>query len=272
MVDWKKICKKLLFPPVWLMILLIAASAAGLAFVFVNGLDAHPIAYVIYMISFYTLCVVCIFGWKVLPGYYKSAKQKVYENKFGNRYMNDAAFRTQVSLYLSFGVNMLYVGLNTFSAISYHTAWFGILAGYYTILAVMRLVLLQYVRKSEIGTNMLREWKRARVCACILTLINISLSGAILMMMFQNRGFAYNGVLIYVMAAYTFYSTTHAIVNIVKYRKYNSPVMSAATVITFAAALVSMLSLETAMLTAFGTDTTPETKRILIASTGPESA
>ena len=88
------------------------------------------------------------------------------------------------------------------------------------------------------------------------------------MMMFQNRGFAYNGVLIYVMAAYTFYSTTHAIVNIVKYRKYNSPVMSAATVITFAAALVSMLSLETAMLTAFGTDTTPETKRILIASTG----
>ena len=38
--------------------------------------------------------------------------------------------------------------------------------------------------------------------------------------------------------------------------------------VALAAALVSMLSLESAMLTAFGADTPPETKRALIAATG----
>ena len=57
--------------------------------------------------------------------------------------------------------------------------------------------------------------------------------------------------------------------DVIKFRKYKSPVMSAAKAIKLAAALVSMLSLETAMLTQFGSDENPETfRQIMTGTTG----
>lgn len=268
MIDWKKLGKKLLFPPIWLIIILTVISAATLVFVFVKGLEEHPVAYAVYVIAFYTLSVICILCYVTLPKHYKVVKQKIYGNKYGNRYLTDATFRTHISLYISLGVNLLYVAANIISGFLYHTYWFTILAGYYIILAVMRFILLRYVNGVGIGKNMLGEWSRSRVCACILTLINFSLSGVVLMMMYRDRGFVYNGILIYVMALYAFYITTLAIINIVKYRKYKSPIQSTTKIITLAAALVSMLSLETAMFNAFGADMAPENKRLMIALTG----
>ena len=62
--------------------------------------------------------------------------------------------------------------------------------------------------------------------------------------------------------------TTHAIVDLIRYRKYNSPVMTMTKVITLSAALVSMLSLETAMFAQFGQDMKPEHKWLMVALTG----
>lgn len=268
MIDWRKIGKKLLYPPIWLVLFFALISTATLIVVFLNGLEEHPAAYVIYVVAFYTLLVITMFCVKVLPERYRQAKQRVYDNKFGNRYMTDVAFRTHISLYASLGINLLYIGINIVSGLLYHTRWFLILAGYYGVLAIMRFILVRYVNKNKIGKDMLSEWKWSRVCAAILTLINLSLSAAVLMMMFQDKGFVYHGMLIYIMALYTFYITIIAIINIVKYRKYHSPILSTTKIINLAAALVSMLSLETAMLTAFGADMTVGTKRIFIAATG----
>ncbi len=59
------------------------------------------------------------------------------------------------------------------------------------------------------------------------------------------------------------------VMNVVKYRKYHSPVMSAAKVISLAAALVSMLSLETAMLAQFDKGQNPKPfRRIMTGCTG----
>ena len=52
MTDWKKAGKKLLFPPLWLVLLLTAVSAAGLAAVFLNGLNTAPVTYAVYVVSF----------------------------------------------------------------------------------------------------------------------------------------------------------------------------------------------------------------------------
>ncbi|MBQ8696979.1 MAG: hypothetical protein IJ519_04590 [Clostridia bacterium] len=268
MKDYKKILKRLIFPPLWLQIILTIASAVALTAVFVNGLETHPVAYAVYVVAFYTVSVVSVFCATVLPKHYKHAKQRVYDNELGNRYMTDAVFRTHVSLFASLSVNLLYVATNVLSGLLYRSAWFWVLSVYYVILAVMRFLLVRYVGRNKIGDNLIGEWKRARVCACILTLINLALSGAILMIMYQNKGYEYGGILIYVMAMYTFYITTLAIINIVKYRKYNSPILSMTKIITLAAALVSMLSLETAMLTEFGSEMTELNKRIFIAATG----
>ena len=88
------------------------------------------------------------------------------------------------------------------------------------------------------------------------------------MILYQNKGHEYHGILIYVMATYTFYMTVSTIVNLVKYRKYHSPVMTMTRVIALSAALVSMLSLETAMFSQFGQNMSTENKRLMIALTG----
>ena len=71
------------------------------------------------------------------------------------------------------------------------------------------------------------------------------------------------------MAAYTFTALIAAIINVVKYRKYNSPVYSASKTISLAAALVSMLTLESTMLTTFGNETMSRTEqKWMIGATG----
>lgn len=268
MKDWKAIGKRLLFPPLWLILLLTVISAVALAAVFLKGWDTATIAYVVYVVSFYTLTVLCLACWKTIPGYYRSIRGRVYENKYANRYLTDAAFKTHVSLYISLAINLLYVATNAISAVIYSTAWFGIFAAYYAIMAVMRFLLVRYVNHNSIGSSRLGELKRSRLCAYILMLVNIILSGAVLMMVYYNRGFEYQGMLIYVMAMYTFYITSSAIRDLFKYRKLGSPIMSTSKIIKFAQALVSMLSLETAMFAQFGGEMAPESEQLMIMLTG----
>lgn len=267
-MNWKKIGKSLLFPNILVIIILTVISAAALVHIFMNGLETAPVAYVAYMVSFYTLTVLTIYLCLVLPKQYQRIRQKIYDNPWGNRYMTDAAFRTKVSLNMSLVINLLYTGLNVLSYYFLNSYWFLVMAVYYTILAVMRFLLLRYVHKKGIGVNRLAELKRARMCSIILLNLNFVLTGAVLMIIYQNKGAEYPGILIYAMAAYTFYTTISAIINLIKYRKYKSPVMTVAKIISLSAALVSMLSLETAMFAQFGQDMSPEGRRLMIILTG----
>jgi len=243
-------------------------SAAALIFIFIKGMEQSIPAYIAYVLAFYTLTVVTIFCAKVLPKQYSTIKQKNYDNSLGNRYMTDRVFRTNVSLSISFVISMLYVGINLWFWHVLKSYWFMVLAVYYVIMALMRFLLVRYVRIQKIGTDILSEWKRSRVCAYILLLINLSLSGAVLMILYQHRGYDYPGMMIYVMALYTFYALTMSIVDMVKYRKMGSPIMSTAKIVSLSAALVSMLNLETAMFAQFGGEMSPESQQIFIILTG----
>ncbi len=254
--------------PLWLVILMVIVSASALVFVFVNDMDSHPIAYFVYVLSFYTLIVMVFDFVCVLPSHYRKVKRVIYDNKYSGRYMTDVAFKNHVLLYCSLTVNLLYVAVNLISGIIYNSIWFMILAGYYVILSVMRFLLVRYYRSNTIGQSRVAELKRSRLCAIILLFVNIYLSCGVLMMLYQNKGFEYNGILIYIMAIYTFYVTISAIRNCIKYKKYQSPVMSTSKVISLAAALVSMLSLETAMLAQFGSDMDEFSRKLFIALTG----
>jgi hypothetical protein len=204
----------------------------------------------------------------VLPGYYKGVRSKMHENKYIDRYMTDAVYKSNVGLYRSLAINLIYVAVNAVSGYLYQTYWFVIFAVYYAIIAMMRFLLVRYVRKNPIGNNYLGELKTARLCAYILMTVNLSLSGAVLMMVFFDRGFQYQGFLIYVIALYTFYITATAVIDMIKYRKYRSPILSITKVIKMASALFSMLFLETAMFAQFGADTSAEVKKLMIMLTG----
>ena len=132
----------------------------------------------------------------------------------------------------------------------------------------MRFLLLHHANRKGFGTDRSGELQSYRLCGMILMVMNISLTGVVVLVIRKNEGFQYAGYLIYIMAMYAFYNIITAVMNVVKYRKYRSPVMSAAKMINLAAALVSMLSLETAMLTQFGSTDSEMSRRIMTACTG----
>ena len=108
-----------------------------------------------------------------------------------------------------------------------------------------------------------------RACGIVFLLMNLALALIIFFMVYWNRTFHHHEITTITMAAYTFTAFTMAIINMVKYRKYNSPVYSASKAISLASACVSMLTLESTMLTTFGDGTADLTfRRIMLGSSG----
>lgn len=183
--------------------------------------------------------------------YKKGIQSTIHKNDLAHRSLTDISFKMQVSLYLSLGINLLYRVMKLVYGVFYRSVWFGTLAVYYIMMPVMRFLLLRHSNRNAFGENLVSELKQYRLCGVILMLMNIALSGVVILVIRKNEGFEYAGYLIYVMAMYAFYNVITEVRDVVKYRKYKSPVMSAAKAVKLAAALVSMLSLETAMLTQF---------------------
>lgn len=128
MEKWKRIITKCLYPPVWLMILLTIVSSVALVAVFLKDWEETPIAYVVYVLAFYTLMVLTVFFAMVLPKRYKEMKQMVYDHPLGNRYMTDTAFKVRISLIASLAINLLYSAFKLASGIYYSSLWIGAIA------------------------------------------------------------------------------------------------------------------------------------------------
>jgi hypothetical protein len=153
------------------------------------------------------------------------------------------------------------------TGILYRSLWLIALSGYYLLLAIMRSVLVGYVHREKIGENIPREFCRYRVCGYALLVMNQALAVIVGYIVHENQGYSYPGLLIYGMALYAFYAMITAIINVVKFRKLGSPILSAAMIVNLTAAMVSMLSLETAMLAEFGSDE-PIFRRYMTGASG----
>lgn len=251
-MHWRKFFKRLLFPGAVAVLLCAAAAAGGLGYVFAGNRHDAWVAYPIYALSFYALTILCALLWKDFRHPREAADKALDRLPLLRRYFTDASFGMYVSLYRSLGLNILYAAMKLGFGIYYRSAWFDILAVYYFLLAVVRFGLIRYARHNDFGTSPLPEWRRYRFCGVVLLLLNLVLGGEVILMVYQKESFHYAGYLIYVMALYAFYCVTMAVRNVIVYRKFRSPVMSAAKALQLATALVSMLALETAMLEQFG--------------------
>ena len=260
----RQILKAFLFPPIAVVILLSIIAGGGLIYSFA-GTNVHPaISYVCYFMSAYAFTVVCVRSPNIVKHFNKYRKS----NPYIVRYQSDALLRTKISLYANVSINIVYAASHLLMGALYQSLWFYALSGYYALLAIMRFYLLEKARKTGLGDHQRQEYCYYRVCGYVLLLMNIALSVIVFYIVWGNKGFSYHYIMTIAMAAYTFTAFTMAIINMVKYRKYHSPILSAVKQISFASALVSMLSLETAMLAAFGDTTESEFSRIMTASTG----
>ena len=264
-MDWKKLSKALLFPHIALMLVLVPVSAVLLVGTMVFIGTESPIAIVSYVLAAYTLTVWC-FRIPYLIRFFKTFRN---ENKYARIWLDDTRLRVNVSLYGSFFWNMAYALFQLWLGFYHHTFWFYSLGAYYICLALMRYFLIRHTRRYEPGEKPQTELQKYRACGWVFLAMNLALTLIIFFMVYWNRTFQHHEITTIAMAAYTFTSLTTAIVNVVKYRKYRSPVFSASKAISLAAALVSMLTLESTMLTTFGDGTmTAIQRKWMLGATG----
>lgn len=248
MERWRAVLKKLLFPGWGWVALATVLSGISLAATFLVFGDDSPFAYVSYILSAYALTVLVA---AVVP-LFSSARRLAHSVPLAHRYLTDRYFKVRSGLTLSLFINLCYAGFKLACAVRYSSFWDRALALYYVLLCVVRLYLLRRVPKDEREQDLSRELRYYRATGLFLFGLDLALSGVVTQIIRDGYGSNYPGMLIYAAAVHAFYSLTLAIVNTVKYRKFHSPVLSAAKAVNLTTALVSMFNLETAMIDQFG--------------------
>lgn len=261
----KKLGKALLFPHIAIMIILIPIATVFLVYSMVFLGTESPTAIISYVLAAYTLTVWC-FKIPYLIRFFKAFKE---ENIYARIWQDDTRLRINVSLYGTLIWNTAYAVFQLGLGFWHHTFWFYSLAGYYIALAVMRFFLVRHTSRHEPGEKMREELVKYRACGIVFLMMNLALALIIFFMVYWNRTFIHHEITTIAMATYTFGSLIMAIINVFKYRKYNSPVYSASKAISLASACVSMLTLESTMLTTFGDGTMDLTaRRIMLGASG----
>lgn len=264
-MNWKKIGKALLFPHIAVMLVLLPIAAAWLIYSMLCLETTSIPAIGSYVLAAYTLTVWCL----KIPRLIRLFKSVKNENKLVRRWLDDTWLRANVTMFGALLWNAAYALMQLGLGVIHSSFWFYSLAAYYLCLAFMRFWLVRYTVRHKPGEQMQTELKRYRVCGWIFLVLNLALALMIFFMVYWNRTFAHHEITTIALAAYTFTTFTAAIVNLIRYRKYNSPVLSAGKAISLAAACVSILTLESTMLTTFGSDTTTLTARkLLLGCTG----
>lgn len=264
----RMIVTKLVYPPKWILAGIPPLSFAALIFIFVSENTESAPAYVIYGLSAYSLTI-----WiAAAPARIRSLRKTIQNSKpvqklthtaFGGRYLSDLTFRGSISIYQGMAVNCFYVILRVIAGIRYASVWFISMAIYYLMLGCLRTYLIIGYR----SRTPLRECRRYRTTAWFLFLLNIPMGGMIVLMVRTNSGFSYPGYIIYLSALYTFYTIVTAVINLVKFRRIGSPILSAAKVLNFVAAMMSILGLQTAMISRFSVNG-DEYRKMMNAITG----
>lgn len=185
------------------------------------------------------------------------------------RLREDTVARENTILYGSLLFNLAYATLLLGLGIFHKTLWFSSLSIYYILLALMRFFLLRHLKCYTLCEKMRLERLKCRFCGIVLLLTSLALGVITFFMVYWERGFVHHEITTIALATYTFTSLTLAIIGIVKYRKYNSPVLFASRAVALSSASVAMLTLTSTMLTVFGSGSAQGSfEKIMIGATG----
>lgn len=244
----------MLFPSTILIFFLFNVSFALLIYALCSENCSEAMAYFSYVLSAYTLIVVCV----RMPIIIKKIKKYLYDNKYTKKYLTEKEFRIRISLYGGMVLNVCFAIFKVVMGAMYQSKWLFAMAGYNIILSGMRFILVyrdqtEWKEESDYEKRV-RGLHSYRVCGWLMLLLNIAISVIVVIVVFDNQTIDYPGFMIYAIAAFTFYCLTMAIINMVKYwHRYNT-IFSAVKRIEMAKALVSVFTLQVAMLTQFGGD------------------
>jgi hypothetical protein len=227
-LEWaKKTIAKYLYPKNTIKFVFTLLSVLLLIYIFLWRNQFSPIAYVAYVLSAYTLTVLVV----GIPSIVKRGKLLIYNNPFGSRFLTEVNYRTMLFMYLGLVINLLYVLFDLVTCFRYSSIWSGAVAIYYIVLSLIHFFLLRTSRiifKQEHGVKrQIQELHSYRLCGFLLFLLNLTMTGMVFQIIWQDKSYVYLGLVIYGAAGFTFCRLIIAIVNVVKFRKKNSPILTA---------------------------------------------
>ena len=245
----KKMLNKLLFPNKIMGFILFNLAFGLLIYIFAFHLEDTPLAYISYLLSTYALIIFCIWFYKICA----FSNNTIKKSQLYHLYKEHELLITKISLVFATLLHFVYGIFKLVTGIYYMSWWFITFAVYYLILCLMKLSIVKDIKK-EIGKNLKKEYKKLKLTGIILLFLNLILTGMIVLIIRQNQEITYAGFIIYIVAIYDFYLIISAIKNVFKYRKYHSPLLASSKCINLTVAMISMISLEVAMVSEFGTN------------------
>lgn len=249
----KRMGKRLLVVHWAVALLLALLSAVGLLWVFLLGGEASWLAYPIYALSFYALTVVCV---ALAPAAVRWGSRRKAARAAMDAVQKELRFRR--SLFRSLWANLAFALFNLATGVWYGSVWLLSVGLYNLVLMVIHGVLYRCERRfAQLHDTQKRlhyGWRCFQICGLLLLALHATMTGLVFQMIWRGAGKEYPGVMVFAMAAYTFYRLILAIVRVVQGRRLASPVLGAARNVDLSAAMMSILFLQTALLSAFGGD------------------
>lgn len=166
------------------------------------------------------------------------------------RLKSDARYRIVFIAGLSLALNALYALGNLALGIYERSYWFITAGAYYAILSVMRYSAVLFERKSK-SENADAERFVQRFSGIMLMGLSLVLAGSVYLSVRYDVSSSIHEIIMITIATYTFTKATFAIINAVKVRKVDSPLLETLRNISLSDAAVSIFSMQRSMLVSF---------------------
>ena len=236
---WKKI-----FPfPVWADGLMMVAFGAGLIWIFAKGLELWWPAYVLYGLSAYSLCALCI----KLPGAVRSSRNWLETHPKVKELLENKELHFKLELYFEQFLNFAYGIFKIASGVLIGSAWIGA-DGIYNFVQA----LFQILRRKKPGT-IEKQWKSYRICGVLILLMHLTLVGIVFQMVNWHRVEESGEIMIIATAAFAFYKFISSFIDLARDRKHIHPIDSSVRMLELSQAIFAMFSLQAGLLHTFGT-------------------
>lgn len=249
-----KIIKKtvgILLNPPWITVLaLVILCTAGLVYVFTHAMDQSFLAYCLYPVSAYTTCVTVYY--LVRWGLY--IYHRIRSVEWLQPYFNDREYRKLVSMGQGLLVSLFFALFKLTLSMIYHTIWEMAVGIYYLVLCLIRTNLMRVAKKAMHEKDYDRtrtEWINYLRTGIFMFVLNATMSGMAVLMIWQNQGNSYPGFVIYVSAFHAFYALINACVQMFRFRKSGRPVFYSVNAVNLAGALMSIFILQIGLLQMF---------------------
>lgn len=180
----------------------------------------------------------------------------------GQRLQDDRRFRIVTGAAASLAINLLYGAGHAVLGVLDGSLWLLIMAAYYILLGMMRFGAVLTERKHA------SERFVMRFCGGMLMALALVMGAATAISLIQERAVPHGIVIMLMIAIYTFWKMTMAIVHIVQAHQSGTPLTRTIRNITLASALASLMTMQRSMLVSFQGDATAQERLLLNVCTG----